>query len=205
LFDEDTVRRTVLERHEQAISFVAEHHDTLGELQERVANAVRQYLPAVEARLHDDVLELTQSWSLPVKGAVVTRYLGFPFWDALVFPVEALTGVGERDTVEVVRMSPRDSCLLHAPDPTKKLAGASLAHFGAFFNRRGRESDYLWGRLDAAERLITLLLHAPDAAELEPANRDACRPAFGAILAEERAPLSHASQLIEYLEQQVSS
>ena len=29
----------------------------------------------------------------------------------------------------------------------------SLFHFGAFFDRAGREGDYLWGRLDAAERL----------------------------------------------------
>ena len=33
-----------------------------------------------------------------------------------------------------------------------KLVGAESHHFGAFLSRSGREQDYLWGRLDGAER-----------------------------------------------------
>ena len=38
-----------------------------------------------------------------------------------------------------------------------KLAGVELAHFGAFLKRSWRANDWMWGRLDAAERLVTLL------------------------------------------------
>ena len=59
-------------------------------------------------------------------------------------------------------MSPRDAKLLPPLDPSKpkQLAGFEKMHFGAFFDRAGRENDYLWGRLDGAERLIGLVLGA---------------------------------------------
>ena len=59
-------------------------------------------------------------------------------------------------------MSPRDAKLLPPLDPKKpkQLAGFEKMHFGAFFDRAGRENDYLWGRLDGAERLIGLVLGA---------------------------------------------
>ena len=39
-----------------------------------------------------------------------------------------------------------------------KLAGTALGHFGAFLQKLWRQNDILWGRLDAAERIITSLL-----------------------------------------------
>ena len=41
--------------------------------------------------------------------------------------------------------------------PIDKLAGVELAHFGAFLKRSWRANDWMWGRLDAAERLVRLL------------------------------------------------
>lgn len=43
-------------------------------------------------------------------------------------------------------------------EPTAKLAGLQLAHFGAFYKRSWRASDWLWGRLDAAQRLAEVLV-----------------------------------------------
>jgi hypothetical protein len=56
-----------------------------------------------------------------------------------------------------VRMSPADSTRLGFDTAKDKLQGVHLGHFGAFLKREWRENDYLWGRLDAAERLIRLL------------------------------------------------
>ncbi|GAA2148858.1 patatin-related protein [Humibacillus xanthopallidus] len=42
-------------------------------------------------------------------------------------------------------------------DPDEKLAGVQLAHFAAFLKRSWRANDWMWGRLDAAERLVRLL------------------------------------------------
>jgi patatin-related protein len=44
---------------------------------------------------------------------------------------------------------------------TDKLAGVQLGHFGAFYKRSWRANDWMWGRLDGADRLIQIALH-PD-------------------------------------------
>jgi hypothetical protein len=41
--------------------------------------------------------------------------------------------------------------------PIDKLAGVELAHFGAFLKRSWRANDWMWGRIDAAERLLQLV------------------------------------------------
>ena len=41
--------------------------------------------------------------------------------------------------------------------PVEKLAGVELAHFGAFLKRSWRANDWMWGRLDASERMVSLL------------------------------------------------
>ena len=41
--------------------------------------------------------------------------------------------------------------------PVDKLAGVELAHFGAFLKRSWRANDWMWGRVDAAERIVRLL------------------------------------------------
>jgi hypothetical protein len=45
----------------------------------------------------------------------------------------------------------------HRSSPIEKLAGVELAHFGAFLKRSWRANDWMWGRLDASERLVLLL------------------------------------------------
>ena len=81
-------------------------------------------------------------------------------------------------------MSPRDAKLLPPLEPgkPKQLAGFGKMHFGAFFDRSGRESDYLWGRLDGAERLIGLVLGEGFS---DDERADWCRKAFAAIVEEE--------------------
>ncbi|MCU1427189.1 MAG: patatin-like protein [Actinomycetia bacterium] len=204
VFDAGAIRDTVLVRQEQASAFAELHASELELLRKAVATHIAARLPTIEAGIHAEVLDIIKAWSEPVKGAFLTRYMGFGFWDALVFPVSKLGGVGERDAVEVLRMSPRENTLLVSPDK-QKLNGASLGHFGAFFSRRGRESDYLWGRLDAAERLIALLLDDPATPGLEtpPPNEPAL--AFRAILDDERPTLTKARDLIKALDPQVTA
>ena len=48
-----------------------------------------------------------------------------------------------------------------APDratPAKKLTGVEVGHFAAFYRKSWRGNDYLWGRLDGAERLTTVAM-----------------------------------------------
>ncbi len=188
--------------------FVGAHLDTLVGVRARIHGVVSGELPAFEESLQTDVLDLRDRCGAWLREDLLIRYLGFPFWDMLVFPLQAVSNVGERDHVEAYRISPDDVRLLGEKD----LRGMSLFHFGAFFDRGGREGDYLWGRLDAAERLVKLLLdvrgHPPTLAApgapsvVEPVVAadelaEECLPAFRAILAEERSALANYEKLSE--------
>jgi patatin-related protein len=200
--------------------FLARHRPALDTVRQQAASIVPGALLRIEEQLHEDVLEIMGKFAEEaVRGALLTRYLGFPFWDILVYPLQDTSGVDERDHVEVYRMSPRDVRLLVPTDKKKhkkwkkeKLKGMTLGHFGAFFDRPGRERDYLWGRLDAAERLVKLLLDArPEpltiAAPLgsegtavgPPGLAGQCKPVFEAVLADEEKCLPEAGDLIEKL------
>src|SRR5206468_1944178 len=57
--------------------------------------------------------------------------------------------------------SPEDAPLImeeRAGAKREKLAGRALMSFGAFLDESWRKNDMLWGRLDGAERLISVLL-----------------------------------------------
>jgi patatin-related protein len=79
-------------------------------------------------------------------------------FDAAIFPMIYNTGVGTAELISIIRVSPDDCTSLFDHPGTQKLAGASLAHFGAFLDRSFRTNDILWGRLDGAERIIRALL-----------------------------------------------
>ncbi len=68
-------------------------------------------------------------------------------------------------------------------------------HVGAFFDRTGRENDYLWGRLDRAQRLTGLLLGDESTPE---ERQEWCRKAFRATVQEEQPALASASKLLEH-------
>jgi Protein of unknown function (DUF3376) len=81
----------------------------------------------------------------------------FEVYDEAMLPLRDLLP-GENDDIEVLRVSPRDTWRL--VDDSKqgpKLAGTQVHHFGGFFSPEWRRNDILWGRLDAAERLISAL------------------------------------------------
>lgn len=87
-------------------------------------------------------------------------YECFDIFDAIQYPMMFGTSVGEADVVDIIRICPEDcTALIDNPEARKtKLKGLIAAHFGAFLNEDWRVSDLLWGRLDAAERIISALL-----------------------------------------------
>ncbi len=96
----------------------------------------------------------------------------FEYYDQIVFPIFYEASVGEAELSEVFRISPRDATSIldenAATEARRKLAGTALFHFGAFLNREWRQNDLIWGRLDAAERIIRAVLPpgSPDASAL---------------------------------------
>jgi predicted acylesterase/phospholipase RssA len=109
------------------------------------------------------------------------RFLGeeqgwdrFNLQDSLAFPLTFGTSLGEVDPIDIIRISPADvtpiaGTMSEGGRPTLK--GKSLGAFGAFLDRRWRLHDMLFGRLHAAERLITAVL--PGAGKEESKIREA--------------------------------
>jgi patatin-related protein len=145
--------------------------------------------------------QLTQTWKPQRQRDLIVRYLGFPLWDTLIYPIQSLSQVGEQDQIDVIRISPREANVL-TPPPNGKVKGVAQHHFGAFFSRPARENDYLWGRLDAAEQLIRLLLDSTGSNESLNAW---CKESFGAILKEEAEALPSIPEVVKEIDDQVTA
>jgi patatin-related protein len=79
-----------------------------------VQELLGKQLPRVGPRLLARLAALAQNWDVRRKDDLVARYLGFPIWDVLLYPIQSLSQLGEGDAIEVVRVSPRESTLLPA-------------------------------------------------------------------------------------------
>ncbi len=195
-FGQEPIDRWVYELGKGADDYAKEHADRLGHLERRFGAVLNEALAGFSESVYERVFAVAQGWHPDRRRDLLVRFLGFPIWDVLLYPIQAVADAGERDAIDIVRMSPEDATVLPPLDPGKpKLAGVGVMHFGAFFTRAGRENDYLWGRLDGAERLIGLLLgEGHDEAE----RARWCREAFAAIAEEEEEALPQAKQLLEH-------
>jgi patatin-related protein len=183
--------------------YVDEHRKKLDALEVALREHLKTRMSGFTGDLYVSLLQLTEGWNNERRWDLLVRYLGFPFWDVLLYPVQSLSDVGERDHVEIVRISPRDTSRIPIEGDQKrsKLIGAEKGHFGAFLSRTGREQDYLWGRLDGAERFIGMLLDGADEADVE----RWCNEAFGAILEEDEQALPKASKLVQHVRETIGA
>ena len=164
----------------RAATFLREHPEKRDQL-DRIAGGLREMLrdrwaEQIPGRDRMTAFRLARpeaADTLPAAAArvVVHHYFSrYDDYDVVLFPILFQTDIlGEGATVDVIRLSPEDSRSLmddraeaHKPRPLRKLAGITLAHFGGFLEREWRRNDMMWGRLDAAERLITTILPDPD-------------------------------------------
>jgi patatin-related protein len=89
-------------------------------------------------------------------------YTWYELYDSMVFPIVYGSEVGEEIAiVEPIRISPltgRTPQGLPEWDPKLMPSGLGAGHFGAFLNVEWRARDILIGRLNAAEKLIRMVL-----------------------------------------------
>lgn len=99
-------------------------------------------------------------------------YAQFEVRDQLLFPLGVGSHLGERDLISWVRLSPYDASSIFRPEQgeegpsyqeclelgRKKIAGDSLMNFGGFLSWRWRANDFMWGRLDAVDTIISTLV-----------------------------------------------
>ena len=193
-----------------------EHGGDLDTARDRLGEYLSGELQGFGGRLYLDLLQLTDGWPAKARRDLLVRYLGFAVWDSTLFPLQALSEVAERDQVRVARFSPGDSRLLKPVHEEAarlgKVLGAGLGHAYAFFSRRARENDYLWGRLDAAERLVGLLLTTTESVDGRekrvpgrdrPEYREWCKRVFRAVLKEDEPHLPTIAEDVGKLKRQV--
>lgn len=185
-----------------ADDFLRRNGAALDAIAAQVGAYIRDEKDQLHARLYEDFREVTANWTPDQRVEVTLRFFGFPFWDAMIYPFTALSEAGELHPLEILRVSPDDSTRLGLSTAKEKLQGVKFAHFGAFLKREWRENDYLWGRLDAAERLLGLVLRPDQGFRAEDWE---IKPALAAILADEKPVLTSVQPLIESLEKKVAS
>ncbi|MGZ8724217.1 MAG: patatin-like protein [Aeromicrobium sp.] len=75
---------------------------------------------------------------------------------------ETLVDSGERAPrpIDFIQISADTDCPADPTriDPTDKVTGLQLGHFGAFYKESWRANDWMWGRIDGAKQLIGMLL-----------------------------------------------
>jgi hypothetical protein len=180
-------------------AYLKQHRQELEAVQVELDTFLGKRLDGFSAKLYRDLYDLSGEWHIDRRRELLVRYLGFPLWDVLLYPIQALSDAGENDQLQVQRMSPYEARVLKTP-PAEKVKGKRLMHFWAFFDRTARENDYLWGRLDGAAHLIGILLGKD-----HPEYRTWCLRAFNAILDEDEAALTHVGEIVQALRAEVGS
>ena len=152
----------------------------------------------------DEVFSIMAVNTLPEdeRRELLQSYLGFPFFDVLTFPLLLNEEVDDIDTIRVDRISPLDAKGLSKGSNIMALRGRDLGRFGAFFSRTAREHDYLWGRLQSAERLVDITCNTLAKAAISPSERDTFKSRlFLTILDAEEPHLTRIGSLIKTLRQ----
>ncbi len=115
---------------------------------------------------------------------------GEPVWQRLL-TLEvvhyAFGGETTRDQyLELVQFSANVPTAFGGPDRLEqKLAGVQVAHFGAFYKRSWRINDWMFGRMDGADRIIRILLEPGRLVRLygrEPGGDDGSGTGIEAVL-----------------------
>lgn len=188
--------------------------DTFADLQDRLTGDTGAILDTLAERMQlraldrqtDEVLSAGFSaLSKELRRPMLLAYLGFPFFDIATLPLLQGEGMDEFDPIRVDRISPEDAKAIRTGGVAAMLKGNQFNNFGAFFSRAYRENDYLWGRLNGADRLIDIVLSTLDADARPEAEQVAAlkRRAFHAILDEEAPNLTAIAGLIAELRTEI--
>jgi hypothetical protein len=125
-------------------------------------------LKTLDAELDAAFHEFSESLAdAEFRQVMMADYLGFPIYDVLLMsPGTPDAGPDPLTPIRVERISPADSLTLN--EAFGGLRCRDFMGFIGFFNRAYREHDYLWGRLNGADRLVDMLATAADGAIEEP-------------------------------------
>jgi patatin-related protein len=186
----------------------AELGEALGQVREHLEEGLGGRTTENHARaVFMELIDMAGGWGNEIVADLQARFEYFDQWDMALYPVRDAMGVGEYDIVGIGRMSPRDAWLLAPKEESEvrsfyehKLQGTAFGHFGAFLEAGWRQNDYLWGRLDAAERLVRLVINDP---QKEADVSRYCKRLFEAIVAEEEEHLPDAAETVKDVRERI--
>lgn len=145
---------------------------------------------------------LEQLSSESLREALIGDYVGFPVYDVLLLAPGSLEGGPDPLTpIRVERISPADARSLEAV--FGGLRCRRFEGFVGFFNRDYREHDYLWGRLNGAERIVDLLERVAGDAIADPLAFK--RELFQTIVDRERRRLARCGAELDRLRQHLAA
>lgn len=179
--------------------------------QDEIATILETLLPtigldAIRAKTDELIAtQLNKNWPEGFKQNLITSYLGFAFWDVITFSIMGSKSIGEFDEILVNRISPNDDLCLKSDPLEMPLKGTAMRSFGAFFSREDRENDYLWGRLNGAERLIDFLYRQAmtEGITARMPLMELKKRAFRTILDTEKEHLKEVPHLFERLQKRI--
>ncbi|AFZ13937.1 patatin-related protein [Crinalium epipsammum PCC 9333] len=99
-----------------------------------------------------------------IKEKLLNYFNQFEKLDTVLYPLDYLAGIPEKQLIETFRISPEDAQLglsskfNDGERLEQKLAGDTLRAFGGFFKKSWRANDILWGRLDGLNRIVDALV-----------------------------------------------
>ena len=166
--------------------------------------AAFQALPNKDAAIDAALAKALGQCPKAFRRPLLLSYLGFAYFDIATLPMLQGEGLDEFNPIRVDRISPDDAQAIRTGGAMATLKGIELNSFGAFFSRKYRENDYLWGRLHGADRLIDIVASTaptPLTAELSAQVKYAL---FMAILAEEAPRLQEIGPLFDSLLQEIA-
>ena len=94
------------------VAYLKEHGIGLDAAQADLRTFVGGRLEGFGRDLYRELNALTRDWHPDRRRDLLVRYLGFPLWDVLLYPIQALADAGENDTIVVQRMSPYEARVL---------------------------------------------------------------------------------------------
>ena len=177
-------------------TFAETFGDQIAAMVQAYGDGMAPTVASMPARMWSVFTAQTGEWAPRPRHELLSRFVGFPLWDALIFPTIALAPVPQFTPIGVTRFSPLDAHRFDSDDRGPKLEGVAWHHFGGFLDTAYRENDYLWGRLDGAELCLGTLRggahNQPSGAHGDPGVH--LDQALRAIVAAER-DLTHVPQL----------
>lgn len=181
-------------------------HGALSVLLRRLANLVemeeRDF--TYDLAMSDHIGAITDR---PIRQELFRAYIGFPFFDVLTLPILQSRDMSQLEPIRVDRISPEDCRTIRQGGAEEILKGIGFARFAAFFSRTDRENDYLWGRLNSAERLVDFIVTSARHSHMSVGLDITAfkKRLFLSILEAERNHLTVSGDLLDQLENEINA